>query len=395
MGSGCVSNSSNGFGKVFQTISDTSVKYTGPAIPALGICTGDTLAEVDAVILQQIIDFSTAVGISVPSIDLTQCDCFKASIGCCGRNSCLSLTCILQAYLDCMCQLYTDVEILKVKVTAMFDGPYNVGCLTATNPAITSSSKLPDILQEVIVELCTAESDITNIKTQITNLITNLPNTIGNFLNSAIGSCGTGSDSVVKTGTGSSFHLSILGNAPIGAIMMYSNGNPSWFDSSGKGFANSPACGWAYANGQNGTVDMRNQLPIGATNMGGSGGLKANAGTHFYNPGDIAGADSVLLTAATAGVGAHTHPVVDPGHSHILAFGGDTFSGSKFNNMVKFDGNNLFTTPDPLPDIGNIHIKILKAYTSISIGSSTGAAASSAHDNRPPITAVIFIQRIS
>src|ERR1035437_3373454 len=142
MGSGCTSNSNTGFNSSFQTTPDTGVKYTGVPIPELGICTGDTLLEVENVILQKIIKFSQGQGITLTDIDLTQCACFQDKVGCCGKQSCQTLECILQAYLDCLCALYTDVQILKIEVGQMYDGPYNTACLTT----VTSASKLPAIV---------------------------------------------------------------------------------------------------------------------------------------------------------------------------------------------------------------------------------------------------------
>lgn len=381
---------------VLKPVPDTTVIYTGPPIAQFGICTGDTLSEIEAVILGKIVDYSTGVGINIPSIDLTQCDCFKSAITCCA-TACQSLLCILQAYLDCMCALYADVQILNTKVDAIYDGPYDTACLKG----VSAADKFPAIFQEVIYELCTAETDITNIKTQLTNLTTTLPTTIGNFLLTAIKGCQSGS--IVKTGTGASASIVFSGFVPLGGIIMYAGAISGVFDSTGLGVSPGPACGFALANGNNSTIDMRGYKPVGVNDGSMGGGGQNSEVNNATNPGqnyainDHGGAIKVALSSAMCSVPPHTHTVTDPGHSHILAFGGDTFSGSKFSNMVKFDGNNLFSTLDGTPDVGNIHIKIKNNFTGITIGAASGSGTGSGtpHENRDPYRALYFVQRIA
>lgn len=404
MGSGCTNNNSSS-AVLFQKLTpDTMVQYNGPSISSLGICNGDLLSEVEAVILQQIINYSTAVGITVPSIDLTTCDCFTQAIGCCGPSSCISLTCILQAYLDCMCAMYTDIQTLKTNVDDI-EGPYDTTCLSGVTP----TSKFSAIFQEVITELCTAESNITAIQTQLNNLSSSLNTVVGNFLNSAIRTCGTGSDSVVKSGTGSTFTLEILGTVPIGTIVMYNNANPGWFDSSGKGFSTSPACGWAYCNGLNGTIDMRNQFPVGITNMAGSGSLKPNAGTAIYgSPLSIGGEQSHLLTSTESGVASSSLTVTEPnggrGHDHSLYAGTDgAASGNgtqKFNYNPTAGGFGNTASHSPVVSArsstsGNPPSAYIDYKPSGITVTQTPSNAVAAHENRPPFTPLIFIQRIS
>ncbi|TXH08740.1 MAG: hypothetical protein E6R03_17660 [Hyphomicrobiaceae bacterium] len=397
MGSGCSPTGSGGLSALRPT-PDTSVIYTGNALPSLGICTGDTLAEVDAVILQQIINFSQGVGISVPDIDLTQCDCFIAKVGCCGKESCQTLTCILQAYLDCLCELYSDVEDLKVKVAAMYDGPYVTKCLSNVN----SSSKLPAIMNELISEFCALVTTVAALQTQVNNLSTGLPTTIGNFLNTALTSC-AGSSGLKKTGSGSTFKATFMGFTPIGGIIMYGGTLTGKFDSSGLGLATTDMCGWALANGANGTIDMRGYFPVGVNDGSMGSGSQNSEVDNAANPGQNyaqnahGGAIKVALSAAMCAVAPHSHTVTDPGHSHVIAVNLDSASGSKFSNFMKFDTTSYTNTLDGDPDVGNIHAKIRKNTTGIQIGAVTGSGASTgaAHENRPPYRALYFIQRIS
>lgn len=385
MGSGCISNNNTGiFNSSFQTIPDTSVKYTGPAIPDLGICTGDTLSEVEAVILQQIVNFSQGQGVTLSDIDLTQCECFQEKVGCCGKEACQTLECILQAYLDCMCELYTDVQTLKTEVAAMYDGPYNTKCLSG----VTSTSKLPAILQEVITELCTAEVNIASQQTQINNINSNLNTNIGNFILTALQSCNS---SMVKSGTGASTTVTFKGFPPVGTIVPMAPVGLANFDSSGLGKTGTDACGWAIADGRNGTVNMVGLFPVGTTDMIGTPPISGKTLPNMTTGGEY----NHLLTGVESGSAPHTHTVNDPGHSHIIAVNLDSASGANNSNYMKFDSTSFSNTLDGDLDAGNIHAKIRKNVTGITINSGGGSNASTTHNNTPPYRALYFIQRIA
>lgn len=375
MGSGCVASNTS-FNQSFSSISDKMVKYTGPAFPQFGICTNDTLYEVEAVILGQIVLFSQGKGITLDSIDLTKCDCFKNKVGCCGASSCQTLECILQAYLDCLCELYTDVQDLKVKVASMFDGPYNVACLKS----VTSASKLPAIVQEMILELCQAETDISNLKTQITTLTTGLPTTIGNFLDNAMKSCQTGS--MVKTGSGSTLQINFKGFAPVGAVMPYA-GSLAYFDSSGLGNPNSPACGWALCNGNNGTVNLIGLVVVGSTGMPGAAPL---GGPAFpYNA--VGGEYTVALTSASIPSITVSGTVPATTGTVRLWKGGRKHAGTGDNTLTFQqygfgDGGAAYDAPFSIP------------ATPFS-ATAVGGGGSVSHNNIQPYRALYYIQRVS
>lgn len=401
MASGCTTSGSSA-SVLFQKLTpDTLVKYTGTPYPQFGICTNDLLSEVEAAILQQILAFSQGKGITLADIDLTTCDCFEEKVGCCGKESCQTLECILQAYLECLCALYEDVEDLKTTVGSMFDGPYTTKCLVG----VTSASKLPAITQALINDLCTTQASLASLTTTVSTLSTGLPATIGTFLAAALSSCQT--DAVKKTGSGSSFQMTFAGMLPIGSITMYGGPIAGVFDTTGLGISPGPACGWALCNGavQNGiqTVDMRGYFPVGV-NDGSMGGGAQNAEVNnstypgqSYSMNAHGGLIQVALTSGMCAVAPHSHTVTDPGHSHILRFGGDSFSGNSFSNMLKFDSNLMNSTLDGQADVGNIRVKILNNTTGISIGAVTGSGSSTGtpHENRPPYRGVYFIQRVA
>jgi len=383
MASGCTNGSSSA-SVLFQKLTpDTQVRYTGDAIPQLNICTGDLLSEIEAVILGKILDFSQGLGITITDIDLTQCECFTTKIGCCGREACQSLICILEAYLDCMCEMYADVQTLITKMEAIYDGPFVTSCL----PGVTSSSKLPAIISAMITQICTNKANIEALTLIVNNLNTNLPGTIRSQVLAMIQSCNS---QVVKSGSGATATITFKGFTPIGGIIPF-GGNMGDFDANGVGRAGTDACGWAIADGRNGTVNMKGLFPVGTTDMVGT--APVSGGSLPINT--VGGEYNHLLTASESGTGAHTHPVTDPGHSHIMSVNLDSASGANNSNYMKFDATSFNNTLDGAPDVGNIHAKIRNNTTGITIGSGGGSSAAASHNNMPPYRALYFIQRIS
>jgi len=385
MGHGCNSSCSNYFEK---QIPDTGVKYTGPAIPALGICTGDYLSEVDAVILQKLVDYSTGVGISIPSIDLTQGACavlFADCIGCC--NSCTDLPCLLACYKTAICTLYTDVTTIQAEIGPLLSG-YATGCL----PGVDNTSLVSQVIQVLINQYCILNAQVQALQITVDNLSSGLGNTIGNFLLGHITTC-SGTQNVIKTGAGSTASIQFQGFVPVGAVIPYA-GNLSNF-SGGVGIPGTPMCGWNVANGQNLTVNMMGQVPVGLTNMDGT--LPSNAiGLSVVTVGAIIpGSEAThILTGPESGTASHTHTVNDPGHSHVISVNLDSASGANNANYMKFDATSYTNTLDGQPDSGNIHAKIRTNYTGISINPSGAVNAVSAHNNMQPSTGLLYIQRM-
>lgn len=313
MGSGCTPGCADG---LFESrYPDTQVKYTGPAIPELGICTGDLLSEVEATLIKKILEFASGHGFNLSEIDLTTCEAFADCISCC--EECTDLICILNCYKDAICELWDLVK-------DALDGPYDTKCLTG----VTSNSKLKEIVQALINQYCALKAahdalqiQVNNLQNQVNNLIANLPNTIGNFLSSHINTC-QGSSGITKTGTGANVNLQFQGFTPIGGIIMYTGSTAGKFDSTGRGISGTDMCGWALCNGNNGTVDMREQTPVGAGQgaMGGAGSIPSNASGANYGAGQLFGQATVQLTAAQSGLVGHGHNVKIFPHSHRMKF---------------------------------------------------------------------------
>lgn len=417
MGSGCNSNCSNLFG---EPTLDKQVKYTGPAIPELGICTGDYLDEVDSVILQKIIDYSHGIGISIPSIDLTTCEAFADCIGCC--SNCTDLPCLLQCYKDTICEIWDLIKDLK--------GPYTTMCLTGVN----SNSTLKAIVQQLIVQFCQLVTTVTNMQTQINSLQTqinninnNLPINIGNFLLNSISSC-QGSSAVKETGTGATAQISIQGVVPIGAIIPYAGNTAGKFDSSGLGIAGTDACGYALANGNSHTVggitytteDMRELVPVGAgAGVMGGGALPSNASGANYGFNALVGQAFVTLTANQSGLVGHSHGWKTQPHSHRMhgyaksANDNNNLGGSHPDDYFGLSSDSGFASRYPYqgPQGSNTgtqvyaYIDECPSWSSDASGSYNGGLvieiyntgdqnAKEAHENRQPSRALLYIQRI-
>ena len=377
MGSGCKSNPT-----WFQKkIADSGIEYTGVAIPALGICTHDTLSEIEAVVLGKIIDYSTGVGIHIPNIDLTACDLFKNYITCC--NTCDELDCLMEIIFSSLCVLYTDYTELAAQVTALLQGPYNTACLT-----LGSNPTLVQIIQELIKEFCALKASFDTLQTSVNGITSSLSDNIGNFLLNAITTCQK-SSGPIKSGSGRTASITFNGFTPIGGIIMYYK-PLDVFDSTGLGVSPGPACGWAICNGNNNTPNMCGLVPVGSTDMGSTQPISGQIFPNNTNTGEYYHTLSVTETPLKS----HTHGVDEHGgHSHVMSVSLDGASGN-FSNFMKIDGSGFSTTLDGQADVGNIHAKIRNNVTGITINNAVDSA-SAKHNNIQPSHSVYFIMRIS
>jgi microcystin-dependent protein len=96
------------------------------------------------------------------------------------------------------------------------------------------------------------------------------------------------------------------------------------------------------------------------------------------------GAKSVTLTAAQSGAPAHTHPVTDPGHTHVQGVNSATTGG--------LSGY----TPDTSSNTRvNSGYSTSSATTGLTVSASAPADAAEAHPNLPPYVVVRMWKRVA
>lgn len=382
MGSGCNSNCPTYFK---QTTPDSEIIYTGPAIPSLGICTGDKLSEIESVVLQKLVDYSTGVGINIPDIDLTSCDLFVDFITCC--SSCTDLNCLMKVIFTSLCTLYNDFSGLETKVNNLLNGPYDTSCL----PGVGTNSTLNQIIQAMIKQICSLALSVSDLETKFNTFTSGLPTTIGNFLDNALSSCqGTsGTGGMTKTGSGATFAAAFKGFNLIGAIIPYAGPTAGLFDTTGLGLPNTPACGWAFANGNNGTQNMVEQIPIGV-------GIGAMGGTV---PSNASGANYTLFSKV--GEAFHTLSISEiPSFSvggTIPSIIGSVDLGDQIGFVTSVSGNNGISYPFGIyGGPAAPHNRVTANFTTpVTPFSATGGGSGAKHNNVQPSTALLFIQRIN
>lgn len=316
------------------TLSDQCIIYTGESIPELGICQGDRLSQIEAVILEKLLSYTTGSGIVLSTIIQS---CQEVQNQMLGKDN--SLSNFIQALINVACSLDSRVTVIEDQPIVVYD----TKCLTV------SATDEAAIIQSLINTVCTLNTSVTEITNQLINsgdLNTTIVNTSGNLIKSAITTCGDWG--LTKTGNGNNTKVEIFGLVPpYSPIMCYAP--LSNFDSTGKGRPGGPFCGWYILNGNNGMPDWQGYTPGMATNLPGItrskpldgrvGGFPA--GSYFLsNLGDKKGEVQVGLSAAQ--IPPHTHPVNQDPHSHTYPLAGDawvtTVSPSSPGGKIRVQG---------------------------------------------------------
>ena len=394
--------------------SDQQVTYTGSQV-ILGtntVCTGSSLLEVENIVLQTLKNYSTGVGISIPGIHLTTGACatlFSSCIACCG--TCTDLPCLLECYHTAFCTLYTDVTLLQTEIGALL-GPYNTACLSN---GITTNSTIAAIIQEIILELCKAETDITNLQTAVGLINTNLNINIGNFLATAIFSnqnnSGLTGPNIIKTGSGATTKLEFRGFSPVGSLLPFVGPLTSRFDGSNNGIINTDCWGWVLCDGLSHTVNgvtitaqnMTGQAPVGLSTMG---SLPSNAtGLTLTAVGQNLGEVNHTLLTAEVPSSPIGGSLTDPGHDHAFQFAthGYPTNNSTSQGVSTYDTSGGTVTQGggipPVPtNTGGVASPltptVLKSQTGISLSGASVSGGNGSHNNLQPSNGVYYIQRI-
>lgn len=360
--------------------SDLCVLYTGPDVPALGIvndeCNGLRLSDIEAKIIERLIAHTNGQNIEISSIT-ANCPFVQDYLNVNDKQ----LATLIQGLFDANCSLYEYIQTVEAKLEPPF--AFDLKCLTT--PANPSKSQ---ITQAIINTLCTLKSDFDTLVEDLSDdtddpdantIINNIQTTVGNWIAENFTSC---SGNLKVTGSGKDTKLNLIGQNPIGTFL-HGKFDVSNFDSSGLGLAEKGMCGWAIANGNNGTEDVRGFLLAG-TIQGPGGTLNP-----IVQPGFDASLQAAYLTKTgknkasltSSQLPDHQHTINDPGHKHTV------------HGIIHQDS----------PDFGNGgagldtwfgDISTTTGFTGITIGGVTGTSGQPI-DFRQPTAYVRIIQRIS
>ena len=363
---------SNCFNGCTEIISDQCVKYTGYNIPALDISNGDSLADVELKITTFIIELSTGEGI-IPVIKPSDlCSLVSGFLPVSGE---ITLNDVISALIRSICSLKTSVTAIESTLTTL-NANYTIGCLTG----VTASSDTHEILQAAINKLCSTAADLAALELDVeTNYVQldDLNALIQAYLNSIAPS-------------------NLYKNRMVPYIAYEYYGSLTGFDVTGAGsglFANVYLC-----NGSNGTPDKRGRVAVGTTDGSMAGSIAMSSVVNPSTPGNpsyslngLAGANNVTLT--TNQIPSHTHTatatVVDPGHNHQPANGGDfaIWTSNEANAGSGSSGHEVDKTNHP----SSTNIKTTGITVSVT-NSPTGLGQS--HINIQPTIGAYYIMHI-
>lgn len=336
-------------------ISDRCVQYTGPEIPLLGVCPGDTLYEFEVAIANEVVGILNGTGIEPAEVTI---DCAFLTTILAGASPTLSN--LLQMLITASCTLKTLVDTINSEIA---NGVFNTSCLIGlpTNPT------RDDILQAAVNMICSIKVTVDAIPTtyvknsDLTTLVTQIVNNING-----------GGGTVVQNST------KML---PYSAVAYF--GPTSNFDAGGIGIASLGFSKVYVCNGANGTPDLRGRVIVGAVrSVPGGGALDAavDPGVNANNPNwglnDKGGANFVVLSVAE--MPTHSHGVNDPGHIHQSRYR---------QNMAPQSGSST----QCWANLNDQFIATTSAFTGITLQNTGGGQP---HNNIQPTIAAWYIMYI-
>lgn len=286
-----------------EIVSDGCVQYTGPAIPLLGICTGDQLSTFESKVANALITALDGTGITPANVSIANCPYLIELLGTDAPN----LSNLLQLLLNSNCSLKSMIDTINATLDTQNGTVWDLGCLTGLAPQPTSNQ----IVQAVIFKLCQLSATAalfpsTYVQTSdLTGLVTTIVNNIITAANSSNGVAQQNTKMVPKI-----------------AYEYY--GSLSNFDAGGIGITSLGFQKVYICNGANGTPDKRGRVAVGAVKNVPGGALDAavdpavDPNNPNWNLLDKAGENFHKLTINE--IPAHIHSVTDPGHTHNAVF---------------------------------------------------------------------------
>jgi len=343
-------------------LSDRCVQYTGPDIPELGICQGDTLSQLEAAIVERLLSLSDGTGITIEELTVSGCSFMEDQLGVLPKT----LQNILQILWNTGCTLKELIDGIDEQLA---DNPvFNTACLTG----LGSNPTRDDILQAAVTLLCEVSATVDEIPTTYVRL-SDLTNLVIQIINDNAG-----------TSQFNSRMVPYVAQAYFGPL--------SNFDSGGIGVT---ALGYQkiyLCNGQNGTPDLRGRTIVGAIRSvpGGSLDAAVDPAVSTFNPNwELSmkfGEGGHTLTIPETP--AHTHGVTDPGHKHNILgqTGGDNNDN---NNTTRFAGGDKGQNESGFFFTNTTACQT--ATTGITLGSSGGGQP---HNNIQPSMGANYIMYI-
>jgi len=267
-------------------VTDRCVKYTGPEIEVLGICTGDNLYEIEDIILNKLIALANGTGIT---LDVTL-DCLLTQT-LVGVDK--TLPNLIQALLDATCSFDGRIKTVENTVNA----PYLFDILCLENDPSTRD----EVIQSIINLVCDINARLTIIENTYVKQAD---------LCTQVQAC-------LASSATPQFNSRMVPYTYIPYAGPLSN-----FDNTGKGLIASGFDKIYLANGLNGTQDWRGRSPIGAIqNVPGTTldsavdpAITTNANYNYFVGTKYGSTNTVLTNLQSA---PHTHNIIDNGHTHF------------------------------------------------------------------------------
>lgn len=346
---------------------DRCVEYTGEDVEILGVCKGDTLYQIELIVLEKLQVLMDGTGITFETLTL-DCDFIKDILT--GQD--IQLANIIQALVVANCTLKDLVDAISTQINAPFT--LDTSCLT-----LPTSPTRDDILKAVVAKACESSTSVTTIQNDYVKASELCARVVACIAAINDGSSGE----IVQESTKMPKYCPIPYEGPL-----------TVFDSSGKGITAQGYDKVYLCNGNNGTKDYRGRSPIGANvnvvgptlQTGVDPAQIQNAG-YGLAVGDVRGEyahTNTLLEEAP-----HTHAATQVAHSHfVVAVGSDApISSSSAVIRGHSTGGNFgyeLEGSSATPSVG----RSSSATPLISVSSAGGGQP---HNNTHPVFVINYI----
>jgi microcystin-dependent protein len=348
-----------------EIISDRCVKYTGIAVPALGIQNGDTLSSIEQSLITFLLSALDGTGIKIDLSGINICTIVQSYLPTSGD---ITIVDISKALIQTACDLQEQVDVIVSELTIL-NADYTIGCLEG----VTASSDTHSIVQAVITKLCALELDLVALTLDLETNYVRLDE-----IDALIAAYIDGEVSTTK------YYNRMI---PFAVVEYYGPiaGN---FDGTGAGLT---AGNWEkiyLCNGLNGTPDKRGVVGVGITDGTMLGNTMPSivipsAGNPTYSLSSIVNGTN-FVTLSTLQIPAHSHAttVTEVPHSH-------TYTQYTLDQEVNDTGNGVRALNKNNTQSGSFTTGVSSTGVNVT-NSSTGGGES--HVNYQPGLGCYYIQ---